>query len=329
MNAAVTFFDKDLSQLPIPTVRELLDYETLLAERCAELNALYPLVFAEGQPVLKAAELIQTETERYWKIPLNEGAGLYYLDLDSDPATRLLQADTYRELLLRNRVNQAALATMPMFAVGADLDHIGVRYGIHRLTVIPAANSLPAVMETDLAYRKRILLALEGFARGGSQGWYLFNAFNSSGLVKDAAVYSPSPCEIIITILSHEGNGSASVELLSIVQTHIESRHTRVLGDRITVRSAEIVPYTLTADIYFYPGPGTEAVLASINTAWLAYRSRSERIGHWITQSGLDAALHQMGVYRAVVNTPAALPLQIASHQAPYCTGFSVRALPL
>lgn len=319
------FGDKDLSLLPAPQVLDSLDYEQLLAWRKSHVNALQPLLLdASGKPTVKAATLIETDTESYWKIPLDADAGLYYLDLESDPATRLLQADVYRELLVRQRVNEAALATMPAYATGSDLDHIATRYGINRLTVTAATTTTAAVLEADDSFRKRLLLAIEGYARGGSMGWYLFNALSASGKVKDAYVYSPTPCDIIITVLSHDGDGTANAELLATVEAAINDRHTRVLGDRITVRSAEVVCYSLSADVWMYPGPSSDTVLAAINTAFTRYRAQSERIGHWIAQSGVDAALHQSGVYRATVTSPV-LPLQIGTHQAPYCETLTIR----
>jgi phage-related baseplate assembly protein len=325
MSSVFPFHDKDLALLPPPQVLEGIDYEQLLARRKNNVNALQPLLLdTSGKPTVMPATLVETDTESYWKIPLDAAAGLYYLDLESDPATRLLQADTYHELLFRQRVNESALATMPAFATGSDLDHIALRYGITRLTVTPATNTTPAVLETDGAFRVRMLLAIEGFARGGSQGWYLFNTLSASGKVKDAHVYSPTPCDITITVLSHDGDGTASAELLETVRTAIHDRHTRVLGDRITIRSAEVLHYSLSADVWMYPGPSSDTVLKAINTAFTRYRAQSERIGHWVAQSGVDAALHQPGVYRAVVTSPA-LPLQIATHQAPYCDGLTIR----
>lgn len=325
MSRIFPFHDKDLSLLPAPQVLETLDYENLLAWRKTNVNALQPLLLdATGKPIVSPATLVETATESYWKVPLDAAAGLYYLDLESDPATRLLQADVYRELLLRQRVNEAALATMPAYATGSDLDHIATRYGIARLTVTPATAQTPAVLETDDAFRKRLLLAIEGYARGGSQGWYLFNALSASGKAKDAHVYSPTPCDITITVLSHDGDGTANAELLATVETAINDRHTRVLGDRITIRSAEIVHYSLSADVWLYPGPAAESITAAINTAFTRYRTQSERIGHWVAQSGVDAALHQPGVYRAVVTSPV-LPLACGTHQAPYCDGLTLR----
>ena len=323
MSSVLPFHAKDLSQLPAPDVLESLDYETLLADRSAALNGLYPLVIEDGQPVVKEAELIQTETETYWKVPVDENAGLYYVDLDSDPATRLLQADVYRELLLRNRVNKAALSTMIAYASGSDLDNLAANQGVERLTVSAATDTADAVLESDTALRKRVLLAAEGLAAGGSNGWYLLNTLSASGLVKDAYVYSPSPCVIEITILSHEGNGAASDELVNTVLEYVNGQYMRVMGDQVTVKSAEIVHYALQADVYFYPGASNQTVLDTINEKWSEYRAQSERIGHMIAQSAVDAVLHQAGVYRAVVTQPV-LPVVVGTDQAPYCLGFEI-----
>lgn len=70
-----------LSQLPQPDVIEVLDYEVILAERKAYLVSLYP---ADQQAALAAT-----------------------LALDSEPITKLLQENAYRELILRQRINEA------------------------------------------------------------------------------------------------------------------------------------------------------------------------------------------------------------------------------
>ncbi|NUV25651.1 hypothetical protein MS6204_04603 [Escherichia coli] len=44
------------------------------------------------------------------------------LELESEPATKLLQENAYRELLLRQRINEAAQAVMVAYAMGGDLD---------------------------------------------------------------------------------------------------------------------------------------------------------------------------------------------------------------
>ncbi len=89
----------DLSQLPAPNVVETLDYETLLAERKATLISLYP---ADEQASVARV-----------------------LALESDPLVKLLQENAYREVILRQRINEAAKAVMVAWANGSDLDQLG------------------------------------------------------------------------------------------------------------------------------------------------------------------------------------------------------------
>lgn len=72
----------DLSQLPAPQIVDVPDFETLLAERKAEFVALHPK--DEQEAVIRT------------------------LELESEPVTKLLQENAYRELLLRQRINEPA-----------------------------------------------------------------------------------------------------------------------------------------------------------------------------------------------------------------------------
>ncbi len=117
----------DLSLLPPPFVVEELDYETLLAERKATLISLYP----EEQRTAVARTL----------------------SLESEPLVKLLQENAYREVILRQRVNDAARAVMVAYAVGSDLDQLGANNNVERLVITPADPSaippIEAVMESD------------------------------------------------------------------------------------------------------------------------------------------------------------------------------------
>ena len=132
----------DLSQLPAPDVVEVLDYETLLAERKATLISLYP---AEQQ-----ATIART------------------LALESEPIVKLLQENAYREVILRQRVNEAAQANMVAYANDGDLDQLGANNGVTRLTLVPADDTTipptPAVMESNDDFRLRVASAFEGLS---------------------------------------------------------------------------------------------------------------------------------------------------------------------
>ncbi len=113
-----TYTPIDLSRLPPPQVVEALDYEQILAERKAYMVSLWP-----------AAEQADIAAK---------------LELESEPLNKLLQENAYRELLLRKRVNEAALATMLAFAEGEDLEHAAARVEVERLVITPATANSPA-----------------------------------------------------------------------------------------------------------------------------------------------------------------------------------------
>lgn len=51
---------------------------------------------------------------------------------ESDPAIKILEVAAWRELLLRQRINDAAQANLLAFARGNDLDHLAEFYGVLR-----------------------------------------------------------------------------------------------------------------------------------------------------------------------------------------------------
>ena len=132
----------DLSQLPAPQIVDVPDFESLLAERKAAFVALYPA--NEQEAVMRT------------------------LALESEPVTKQLQESTYREILLRQRINEAAQAVMVAYAIGGDLDQLAANYNVKRLTVTPADNDavppVAAVMESDDALRLRVPAAFEGLS---------------------------------------------------------------------------------------------------------------------------------------------------------------------
>ncbi|MGP6380544.1 phage tail protein I [Yersinia bercovieri] len=231
----------DLSQLPAPLAVEALDYETLLAERKAELIALYP--------VDEQAAITRT------------------LSLESEPLVKLLQENAYRELVLRQRVNEAAQAVMVAYANGSDLDQLGANNNVQRLIITPAApDAIPpviAVMESDTDFRLRIPQAFEALSVAGPTGAYEAHARSADGRVADASALSPSPACVTVTVLARAGNGEASPQLLDIVRLALNDEDVRPVADRVTVQSAAIVEYQIDAVLYIYPGPEAEPVCAA------------------------------------------------------------------
>lgn len=291
----------DLSQLPAPTVVESLDFETILAANQALLLSLYP---AEEQDALA-----QT------------------LQLESEPLNKLLQAFAYRELLLRARINDAAQAVMLSYAAGADLDQIGANFHVTRLLISAAdPDALPpveAVWEADSDFRRRIQMALDGLSVAGPASAYQFHALSADGRVLDVGVTSPEPGEVVVAVLSREGDGTASAELITAVTSAINADDIRPLTDHVTVQTAIIHPYSVEATLYVYPGPDSSVVMANAQAALEAYVAQVHRIGRDVPRSGLYAALHQAGVQRVELVSPAD-DLAIYDDEAAWCQSITL-----
>lgn len=291
----------DLSQLPAPDVVEVLDYETLLAERKATLISLYP---AEQQSAIART-----------------------LALESEPIVKLLQENAYREVILRQRVNEAAQANMVAYANDGDLDQLGANNGVTRLTLVPADDTTipptPAVMESNDDFRLRVASAFEGLSVAGPTGAYEYHAKSADGRVADASAISPSPACVTVTVLSREGNGEAPADLLTVVDAALNDEDVRPVADRVTVQSASIVNYAVEAVLYLYPGPEAEPVRAAAEKKLAAFVSAQARLGRDIRKSALYAALHVEGVQRVELAQPAA-DVVLDKTQAAYCTGYSI-----
>lgn len=296
-----TFTPIDLAQLPTPDVVEPIDYEQILAERKAFAISLWP--------AYKQAEVAAT------------------LALESEPLTKLLQENAYRETLWQQRVNEASLANLLAFAKRADLEQIGARFNVARLVITPAnPGAVPpvaAVMEEDEPLRERIQMAMEGLSTAGPRNAYIFHARSADGRVADASCISPSPAEVIVTVQSALGDGSADAALLAAVDAYLSDEDRRPVADRLTVQGADVLPYSVNAVLYLNTvGPEAEPIRAAAEARGLALTSQRRRLGQEVNRSALDAALHIEGVRR--VELPGWVDVVATETQAPYCTGFTV-----
>ncbi len=302
----MSFTAINLAKLPSPTIIEQPDFETILAARKARL-----------------IELAQAYGDAAYVAGLTAA-----LKLESEPLVQLLQEDSYRELLLRAAVQDAGRGNLLAFASGAVLDHLAAFFGVARQVVQEADTSvtppIPEVLETDERLRARVQLAPEGYTTAGSVGAYTFWALSASTLVKDVAILSDAPAgEVHVAVLSTEGDGTADAALMDTVLATLSAEDVRPLCDTVAVQTAAIVTYQVTAALTFYSGPDSAVVLAAAQAAIEAYVADHHRLGHDITLSGIYAALHQAGVQKVALTSPAA-DLVIAPDEAAYCTAITL-----
>jgi phage-related baseplate assembly protein len=283
----------DLSQLPAPAVVEVISFEQIVEHFGNDLRARDTTFTA-----------------------LTE----------SDPAYKVLQVAAYREMLLRQRVNDGAKAVMLPYAKGTDLDNLGAFYNVARLVLDPGdpSRGIPKIMESDEDYLRRIRLSPEGFSVAGPEGAYIFHALSASPDVLDASATSPSPGQVLVTVLSRTGDGTAPQATLDAVAAALSAVKVRPLTDEVIVQSAEIIPYQIRGTRYTLAGPDSAVVLANSDTTLAKFVVDTHKLGRDITRSGLDAAIHVPGMQRVDLDSPTDR-IVISRTQASYCTAIDLR----
>lgn len=248
-----------LLDLPAPDVVETLDYENVLAGLVGDFRVRYPQFTAL---------------------------------LESDPAIKLLEVAAYRELLLRQRVNDAARANLLAFAGAADLDHLATFYGVERLEG-----------EEDTALRARVQARIVGWSTGGTVPGYRYHALSAHPGIEDAAVASPEPGLVVVSLLPRSG-ADADVALDAAV-SRLQDPSVRVLTDTIDVRLATAVIIDVAARISLLPDTPQDR-LTEIEARLRSAFATDRTLGWDVTRSWLIAQLHRSGVHWVEVDTPMA-----------------------
>jgi len=228
--------------------------------------------------------------------------------VESDPAIKLIEADAYDEMVLAQAFNDAARNLLLAYAAGGSLDHLGALMDVARLVLIPAneVTGDPAVMESDDDFRRRILIAPHSFSVAGPQLAYVYHARSASADVLDASATSPSPGEVVVSILSRTGDGTAPPQTLSAVEAVLTHDEVRPLTDNVTVQSADIVDFNVTASLFLYAGPDSGLIIDTATSALDLYLADNRRLGRDITRAGVIAALKVSGVQNVILTEPAA-----------------------
>ena len=260
----------DLASLPTPAVIESLSFETIFSELQAEFQSRYPD---------------------------------YSALLASDPAIKLLEVAAYREVLLRNRINEAAKASLLAFATGSDLDHLAAFYGVTRL-----------MDESDEALRLRTRQRIIGFANAGGAAHYRYWALSASPEVADVEVDSPEPGRVRISVLAKGEEQTVSNAVLDAVRAVVLRDDIRVLTDTIEVVPAELMPVTVHARLWLYPDAPMET-LSAIEAVFAFTLAACAGLGWDLTRSWIVGQLQRAGVHKVELLSPTT-DIRVAANQA-------------
>jgi len=249
----------DLASLPTPAVIETLSFETIFSELQTEFQSRYPD---------------------------------YSALLASDPAVKLLEVAAYREVLLRNRINAAAKASLLAFATGSDLDHLAAFYGVTRL-----------MDETDEALRLRTRQRIIGFANAGGAAHYRYWALSASPEVADVEVDSPEPGRVRISVLAKGEEQTVLDAVLDAVRAVVLRDDIRVLTDTVEVVPAVLIPITVAARIWLYPDTPM-AAFDAIGARFKEALAAQSGLGWDLTPSWVIGELQRPGVHKVELLAP-------------------------
>lgn len=200
--------------------------------------------------------------------------------VESDPAIKILEVAAWRELLLRQRMNEAVKSNLLKFAKGEDLDNLAEFYGVER-----------EKEEEDERFRKRVKAKIAGWSTGGSKEYYKYHALSADSRVKDALVESPIPGKVQISILSTQ-TGILSEELLEIVKKQVTRDDIRVLTDTVTVVGCNITEIDIHSRMSISPVISKE----EIKKQFIKKFEASRRLRWNVTRSWIIANLFVDGV---------------------------------
>lgn len=253
----------DLSGLAPPDVVEQLDYEAIVTAMRNDLVARFPSI-----------------------------AGV--IDLESEPARKLIEAFAYRELELRARINDAARAVLLASSWGTNLDHLGALFATARQEG-----------ESDQRFRRRIQLAPEAFSVAGPEGAYQYHALTVAPWARDVSAVSRRPGVVRVSVLKEGPEPNPAAAEREAIRLHLCSAAIRPLTDVVEVLPPVIRRTSIDARLTLYPGPDAQVVLQRALSAVTGWVEKNRMLGMNLRRSALYAALHQEGVHSVDLVSPS------------------------
>jgi phage-related baseplate assembly protein len=299
--------------LPPMQVLQSIDTETIISTRMAQFKALWDL-----------------------RDPPN--AATYDVgNLEFDPIRINQELNTYFELLVRDRVNQACRAVTLANAFGGDEDAIASRYpyGVPRITIATGGT----FDESDTAYRQRIwnspnILSLNGPGQGVYES-YVFWALSApqpgGQPIKHASAWTRRATgNVYIPILNSSPNYNSnwvqppSDQMLYTLDPQLTPVPTddqinavyqfitapgfarQGLTDVINITKPKIEQTTINAKIWLFPGIDRATLMNEITSAVSDLILAINWLGADLTLLALQGAFAQVGVYNSQITSPAA-----------------------
>lgn len=271
------------------------------------------------------------------------------LQNEAELATKMVEACTVVLQTRIREVNEDALQMFAYWAEDSNLDAVVSNLGLRRQVLDDGdANAfppVPATLESNEHLRLRYFLAPYSFSNAGPRLAYKYHAMtlderptvsvdapepnkvvvtyefregSTAGQVKDANGYRTGPGKILVTILSRDGNGEASPDLIEKVGSYFSRDDVAPATDDVSVQSAEIVPYQIRAVAYILNSPDSLLTKEKAESLLAEYADEQHRLGESIEPSMVYHMLHEAGAKKVDLLSPLA-PVNTSQQQAPWC----------
>jgi len=289
----------DMQELAESFAVEMLDYESILDE-CK--SSLQEFVYQKGMANTDVASL-----------PI------------SDPMIKIMEVLAYRELHLRQRLNESVKSCSLQSAKLKDLESI---YRIFSGGEIlkPGKDVVGALFQdhrdyhtagSEAAYKHHVLKALR-------------NGTDTGTPIVDIHVVSQEEACVSITVLfDAQISGAQRQEYLDAITRHLYDEDIRPIGQKVDIDDAYIKPYQIVAELGLDETPGTAQIVEKSRQDVKQYVDGRYRLGKDIYRSGLLSALHQPGVryiiLHSLTNYTGGGDLKVMEHEAALCERIDVR----
>ncbi len=253
----------NLSGLSPPDIIETLDYEAIVKDMRDDLVARFPLIVG-------------------------------VIDLESEPARKLIEAFAYRELGLRARINDAARAVLLATSYGSNLDHLGALFATARQE-----------SEDDERFRRRIQLAPEAFSVAGPEGAYQYHTLTVAPWARDVSATTPRPGVVRVSVLKAGPDPIPTLAERELIRLHLKNEAIRPLTDVVQVVAPIVRRTAIEARLTLYPGPDGTVVRTRALQALTDWVETNRMFGMNLRRSALISKLHQEGVHSVELIAPA------------------------
>ncbi len=253
----------NLSGLSPPDIIETLDYEAIVKEMRDDLVARFSLIVG-------------------------------VIDLESEPARKLIEAFAYRELGLRARINDAARAVLLATSYGSNLDHLGALLATVRQQG-----------EDDERFRRRIQLAPEAFSVAGPEGAYQYHTLTVAHWARDVSATTPRPGVVRVSVLKAGPDPIPTLAERELIRLHLKNEAIRPLTDVVQVVAPIVRRTDIEARLTLYPGPDGNVVRTRALQALTDWVETNRMLGMNLRRSALISKLHQEGVHSVDLIAPA------------------------